>query len=91
MIAPGYMSLFRFPAFEVPVDSAHNVGVIKAVGEYISSLDVSRRVGISGQAGAGGVSSRQTGYIWRTIGQLYMRLYIRSHKKGPALSRAFFV
>lgn len=32
---PGRMNLFKFPNFEVLVDYAHNVGGLKAIGEYM--------------------------------------------------------
>ena len=49
------MNLFKFPNFEVLVDYAHNVGGLKAVGQFIESLEVNHKVGI-----IAGVGDRRT-------------------------------
>ncbi|AKD04478.1 cyanophycin synthetase [Pontibacter korlensis] len=48
---PGRMNLFKFPNFDVLVDYAHNVGGLRAVGEYINALEVSKKVGIVAAVG----------------------------------------
>ncbi|PTX14356.1 cyanophycin synthetase [Pontibacter mucosus] len=48
---PGRMNLFKFPTFEVLVDYAHNVGGLKAIGEYMSALEVSKKVGVVAAVG----------------------------------------
>ncbi|MEJ8755679.1 cyanophycin synthetase [Pontibacter sp. H259] len=52
---PGRMNLFKFPQFEVLVDYAHNVGGMKAIGEFVNSLDATHKVGI-----IAGVGDRRT-------------------------------
>lgn len=52
---PGRMNLFKFPKFEVLVDYAHNVGGLKAVGDFIRSHDGGHKVGI-----IAGVGDRRT-------------------------------
>ncbi|NEM97499.1 cyanophycin synthetase [Pontibacter burrus] len=52
---PGRMNLFKFPKFEVLVDYAHNVGGLKAVGDFIRSHDTGHKVGI-----IAGVGDRRT-------------------------------
>ncbi|MER2996851.1 cyanophycin synthetase [Pontibacter populi] len=52
---PGRMNLFKFPNFEVLVDYAHNVGGLKAIGQFIDSLEVNHKVGI-----IAGVGDRRT-------------------------------
>lgn len=48
---PGRMNLFKFPTFEVLVDYAHNVGGLKAIGEYMNALEVSKKVGVVAAVG----------------------------------------
>lgn len=52
---PGRMNLFKFPNFEVLVDYAHNVGGLKAIGQFMESLDATHKVGI-----IAGVGDRRT-------------------------------
>jgi len=52
---PGRMNLFKFPQFEVLVDYAHNVGGMKAIGEFVNSLEATHKVGI-----IAGVGDRRT-------------------------------
>ncbi|MBC5774869.1 cyanophycin synthetase [Pontibacter sp. KCTC 32443] len=52
---PGRMNLFKFPHFEVLVDYAHNVGGMKAIGEFVDSLEATHKVGI-----IAGVGDRRT-------------------------------
>ncbi|GAA4428118.1 cyanophycin synthetase [Pontibacter saemangeumensis] len=72
---PGRMNLFHFPAFEVLVDYAHNVGGLKAVGEYISSLDVTRKIGIV--AGVGDRRHEDIYALGQVAGQVFDEVIVR--------------
>jgi cyanophycin synthetase len=43
---PGRMNLFRFREFEVMIDYAHNPHGFRAIGEFLSKVDASPKVGI---------------------------------------------
>lgn len=72
---PGRMNLFKFPDFDVLVDYAHNVGGMKAVGEFINSLDVSQKVGIV--AGVGDRREEDLYELGQVVGQLFDKVVVR--------------
>ncbi len=72
---PGRMNLFKFPDFEVLVDYAHNVGGLKAVGDYINSLDVTRKVGIV--AGVGDRREQDFYELGQVAGQVFDEVIVR--------------
>ncbi|PRY12334.1 cyanophycin synthetase [Pontibacter ummariensis] len=43
---PGRMNVFQFPQFEVLVDYAHNAGSLKAIGGFMSELEVTKKIGV---------------------------------------------
>ncbi|MCJ8167096.1 cyanophycin synthetase [Pontibacter sp. E15-1] len=72
---PGRMNLFKFPDFEVLVDYAHNVGGLKAVGDYINSLDATRKVGIV--AGVGDRREQDFYELGQVAGQVFDEVIVR--------------
>ncbi|WP_299757570.1 cyanophycin synthetase [uncultured Pontibacter sp.] len=72
---PGRMNLFKFPTFEVLVDYAHNVGGLKAIGEYMSELDVTKKIGIVAAVG----DRRQEDFyeIGRVSGDIFDEIIVR--------------
>ncbi|WP_276495655.1 cyanophycin synthetase [Pontibacter litorisediminis] len=72
---PGRMNLFKFPAFEVLVDYAHNVGGLKAVGDYMNALDVTKKVGIVAAVG----DRREEDFyeIGRVSGEIFDEIIVR--------------
>ncbi|RDV16416.1 cyanophycin synthetase [Pontibacter diazotrophicus] len=72
---PGRMNLFKFPDFEVLVDYAHNVGGLKAVGEFINSLDAAKKVGIV--AGVGDRRLEDLYALGQVAGQIFDDIIIR--------------
>jgi cyanophycin synthetase len=72
---PGRMNLFRFPEFEVLVDYAHNVGGLKAVGDYINSLDVTKKVGVV--AGVGNRRQEDFYELGQVSGRIFDEIIVR--------------
>ncbi|WP_162052423.1 cyanophycin synthetase [Pontibacter pamirensis] len=72
---PGRMNLFKFPDYDVLVDYAHNVGGLKAVGEFINSLDASKKVGIV--AGVGDRRQEDLFALGQVAGQIFDDVIIR--------------
>lgn len=72
---PGRMNLFKFPHFEVLVDYAHNVGGLKAVGDFIRDLDVTKKVGIV--AGVGDRRSEDIYELGKVAGEVFDEIIVR--------------
>ncbi|TXK33251.1 cyanophycin synthetase [Pontibacter qinzhouensis] len=72
---PGRMNLFKFPNFEVLVDYAHNVGGLKAVGEFMSGLPVTRKIGIV--AGVGDRRPQDIYELGKIAGEVFDEIIIR--------------
>ncbi|MFD2998858.1 cyanophycin synthetase [Pontibacter toksunensis] len=72
---PGRMNLFKFPDFDVLIDYAHNVAGMKAIGEFINSLDVSQKVGIV--AGVGDRREEDLYELGQVVGQLFDKVIVR--------------
>ena len=72
---PGRMNLFKFPDFDVLVDYAHNVAGLKAVGEYLFSLNATHKVGIV--AGVGDRRSVDFYELGQVAGQVFDEVIIR--------------
>ncbi|WP_266205312.1 cyanophycin synthetase [Pontibacter kalidii] len=72
---PGRMNLFKFPTFDVLVDYAHNVGGLKAIGDYMNALDVTKKVGIVAAVG----DRRQEDFyeIGRVSGEIFDEIIVR--------------
>lgn len=69
------MNLFKFPAFEVLVDYAHNVGGLKAVGDYMDALEVTKKVGIV--AAVGDRRPEDFYEIGRVSGEIFDEIIVR--------------
>ncbi|WP_162426888.1 cyanophycin synthetase [Pontibacter pudoricolor] len=72
---PGRMNLFKFPNFEVLVDYAHNVGGLKAIGQFIESLEVKHKVGII--AGVGDRRTEDFYELGQAAGNIFDEVIIR--------------
>jgi cyanophycin synthetase len=72
---PGRMNLFKFPNFEVLVDYAHNVGGLKAIGQFIESLEVRHKVGII--AGVGDRRTEDFYELGQAAGNIFDEVIIR--------------
>ncbi len=72
---PGRMNLFKFPNFEVLVDYAHNVGGLKAIGEFMNAVDASHKVGII--AGVGDRRTEDFYDIGLAAGQIFDEVIVR--------------
>ncbi|GHA57742.1 cyanophycin synthetase [Pontibacter akesuensis] len=72
---PGRMNLFKFPQFDVLIDYAHNVGGLKAIGDYINALDVTKRVGIV--AAVGDRRSEDFYAVGQVSGEIFDEVIIR--------------
>lgn len=72
---PGRMNLFKFPNFEVLVDYAHNVGGLKAIGDYMNALDVTKKVGVV--AAVGDRRHEDFYEIGRVSGQIFDEIIVR--------------
>ncbi len=72
---PGRMNLFKFPHFEVLVDYAHNVEGLKAVGDFINKLDVTKKVGIV--TGVGDRRSEDIYALGKVAGEIFDEIIIR--------------
>ena len=72
---PGRMNLFKFPQFEVLVDYAHNAGGLKAIGEFVNALDVTKKVGVV--AGVGDRRTEDFYEIGRVAGQVFDEIIVR--------------
>lgn len=72
---PGRMNLFKFPDFEVLVDYAHNVEGLKAVGEFLNSMDASKKVGIV--AGVGDRRREDLYALGQVAGQIFDDIIVR--------------
>ncbi|QCR21378.1 cyanophycin synthetase [Pontibacter sp. SGAir0037] len=72
---PGRMNLFKFPNFEVLVDYAHNVGGLKAIGEFMEELEVSRKVGVV--AAVGDRRSEDIYELGKVAGQIFDEIIVR--------------
>lgn len=72
---PGRMNLFKFPNYDVLVDYAHNVGGLKAVGDFINSHDTSKTVGIV--AAVGDRRHEDFYEIGRVAGQVFDEIIVR--------------
>ncbi|TPE46108.1 cyanophycin synthetase [Pontibacter mangrovi] len=72
---PGRMNLFKFPEFEVLVDYAHNVGGLKAIGDYMNALEVSKKIGIVAAVG----DRREEDFyeIGRVSGEIFDEVIVR--------------
>jgi len=72
---PGRMNLFKFPNFEVLVDYAHNVGGMRAIGEFMDQLDVTHKVGIV--AGVGDRRREDIYELGKAAGKAFDEIIIR--------------
>ncbi|GAB3200597.1 cyanophycin synthetase [Pontibacter aydingkolensis] len=72
---PGRMNLFKFPNFEVLVDYAHNAGGLRAIGDFMSALDVTKKVGIV--AGVGDRRTEDFYEIGRVAGEAFDEIIVR--------------
>ncbi|MHA6247707.1 cyanophycin synthetase [Pontibacter sp. CAU 1760] len=72
---PGRMNLFKFPDFEVLIDYAHNQAGLKAVGEYIQSLGVTKKVGIV--AGVGDRRPEDIYALGQVAGEVFDEVIVR--------------
>ncbi|MDX5419424.1 MAG: cyanophycin synthetase [Hymenobacteraceae bacterium] len=72
---PGRMNLFKFPHFEVLVDYAHNVGGLKAIGEFMDALEVTKKVGVV--AGVGDRRGEDFYDIGRVAGEIFDEIIVR--------------
>ncbi|GAB3536840.1 cyanophycin synthetase [Pontibacter brevis] len=75
---PGRMNLFKFPDFEVLVDYAHNVGSLKAVGDFMNSLEASKKVGVV--AGVGDRRAQDLYELGQVAGQIFDEIIVRLDK-----------
>ncbi|MFD2247712.1 cyanophycin synthetase [Pontibacter ruber] len=72
---PGRMNLFKFPQFEVLIDYAHNVGGMKAIGDFMEDVEVSKKVGII--AGVGDRRTEDFYELGKVAGQIFDEIVIR--------------
>lgn len=72
---PGRMNLFKFPNFEVLIDYAHNVGGLKAIGQYMEALEVTKKVGIIAAVGDRRIEDFYE--IGKVAGQIFDEVIVR--------------
>lgn len=72
---PGRMNLFKFPNFEVLVDYAHNVGGMRAIGDFMDQLDVTHKVGVV--AGVGDRRREDIYELGKAAGKAFDEIIIR--------------
>ncbi|MEJ8802656.1 cyanophycin synthetase [Pontibacter sp. H249] len=72
---PGRMNLFKFPQFEVLVDYAHNAGGLKAIGDFVNALEVTKKVGII--AGVGDRRTEDFYELGRVAGEAFDEIIVR--------------
>ncbi|MFC6999358.1 cyanophycin synthetase [Rufibacter roseus] len=75
---PGRMNLFKFPAFEVLVDYAHNPAGMKGVGEFLANVDARKKVGIV--AGVGDRRDEDLVQLGRMAAEMFDEVIIRHDK-----------
>ncbi|MDX5443188.1 MAG: cyanophycin synthetase, partial [Hymenobacteraceae bacterium] len=75
---PGRMNLFKFPAFEVLIDYAHNTGSLKAIGEFLEHVEASPKIGII--AGIGDRRDEDTYELGKLAAGIFDEIIIRQDK-----------
>ncbi|WP_299824611.1 cyanophycin synthetase [uncultured Pontibacter sp.] len=72
---PGRMNLFKFPDFEVLVDYAHNVGGLRAIGDFMEELEATKKIGVV--AGVGDRRPEDFYEIGRVAGEVFDEIILR--------------
>ncbi|WP_242918277.1 cyanophycin synthetase [Pontibacter liquoris] len=72
---PGRMNLFKFPDFDVLLDYAHNVGGLRAIGDFLTAQEATKKVGIV--AGVGDRRREDIIELGQLAGELFDEVIVR--------------
>ncbi|MBX0290717.1 cyanophycin synthetase [Hymenobacter sp. HSC-4F20] len=75
---PGRMNLYKFPAFEVIVDYAHNTHGIEKFAEFLNATEATRKIGVV--SGLGDRRDEDTLSFARVAGRIFDEVILRQDR-----------